>query len=181
MPTRHVAFVRAVMIGRDGLHRDVLLDLFRSGGAVDPRNHLTTGNVSFTAPADTVPVLVGHVEAGIREIVGRPKLLFVRTVAHLEALVADDPFRAAPFHEPDEREVVVLPDDAPSIDLPLVSRSGHLTVFASTGHELCSVSRRAGGRQPEAPGGLVERALGVPVTVRAWSTVVKIVAAASRP
>lgn len=158
------------MIGRDGLHREVVLDLFRDAGAVDPRNHLATGNVSFAAPGADLPGIREHVEAGIAAIAGRPKPVFLRALTHLERLVDDGPPGG-------DRtcEVVVLPSCAPAIDLPLVSRSGRTAVFASNGTELFMTST-----PQEAPGVLVERAVGGPVTVRAWSTIEKIVAAERR-
>lgn len=167
MPTpRRVAFVRAIMIGREGLDREVVLDLFRAAGAIDPRNHLATGNVSFTSLGADLPGIRGHVEAGIEAIVGRPKPIFVRALDHLERLVDAGP----PGGDP-ACEVVFLPVDAPAVELPLVSRSGRTSVFASNGTELFMTST-----PQEAPGALVERVLGRPVTVRAWSTIGKIVA-----
>lgn len=163
------------MIGREGLHREVVLDLFREIGAIEPRNHLATGNISFTARSADVTAITRHVEAGIAAIVGRPKPLFVRTLDHLGRLVADDPFRDAP---PDgvDREVIFLPPQVPPVALPLRSRSGRTAVFASNGSELFAI-----GRPDEGPGALVERALGVAVTVRAWSTIQKIVTAHEHP
>lgn len=169
---RRVAFIRAIMIGREGLHREVVLDLFREAGAIDPRNHLATGNVSFAALGANIQPIVSHVEQGIEAIVGRRKPVFVRALDHLERLVHTGPPTSLPFGDPAQLELVILPPDAPRPDLPLVSRSGATSVFASTGRELWSVSLPG-----DAPGGFVERALGVPVTVRAWSTIQKIVAA----
>lgn len=163
------------MIGREGLHREVVLDLFREAGAIEPRNHLATGNISFTARSADVQAITRHVEAGVAAIAGRPKPLFVRGLDHLEQLVADDPFRDAPSDGAD-REVIFLPPGTPPTALPLLSRSGLTSVFASNGSELFAV-----GRPDEGPGALVERALGVPVTVRAWSTIHKIVAAHVHP
>ena len=68
---RYAGFVRAVMLGRDGLHRPVLLDCFRSAGADRPRSYLTTGNVTFTADersVDRILVLVFHRKESTRVI-----------------------------------------------------------------------------------------------------------------
>jgi uncharacterized protein (DUF1697 family) len=169
---RRVAFIRAVMIGRDGLHREVLLDLFREAGAIEPRNHLTTGNVSFAARGEEVPRIVEHVERGIEAVTGRPKPLYVRALDHLERLTRRGPPADRPHGDGRTLELIMLPVDAPEVELPLASRTGRTTVFATTGSELWAATV-----PDEAPGGFVERALGVPVTVRAWSTIQKIVAA----
>jgi len=49
---RYVALIRNVMIGRAGLDRDALLQIFAGAGAMDPRSHLATGNVSFDWDGD---------------------------------------------------------------------------------------------------------------------------------
>jgi uncharacterized protein (DUF1697 family) len=165
----HVAFIRAIMIGRQGLHREVLLDLFRDAGARHPVSHLATGNVSFGARAPDLDEIVGHVEAGLEAIAGRPKRLYVRSLAHLVAMVETDPFAAAPARDVTQREVVFLTGRAPALDLPIVTRRADLCVFAASERELFAVSR------VEPPGGVVERLTGEPVTVRAWSTVTRIV------
>jgi uncharacterized protein (DUF1697 family) len=170
----HVAFIRAIMIGREGLHRAVLLDLFREAGAGNPVSYIATGNVSFEAPPRRVDVIAGRVEAGIEAIVGRPKPLFVRSLAHLAAMVDADPFTTAPFGDGVAREVVFFRGSVPSFDLPIVSPSGNMCAFSSSGRELFAVSRATGG-VPEAPGGLIERLARESVTVRAWSTVTTVV------
>jgi uncharacterized protein (DUF1697 family) len=169
---RRVAFIRAVMIGRDGLHREVVLDLFREAGAIEPRNHLTTGNVSFSAAGADVARIVGHVERGIEAVTGRSKPLYVRPLDHLERLVRQGPPGDRPPGDERTLELVFLPAGAPDVELPIRSRTGRTTVFAATGGELWAATV-----PDEAPGGFVERALGVPVTVRAWSTIRRIVAA----
>jgi uncharacterized protein (DUF1697 family) len=165
----HVAFIRAIMIGRQGLHREVVLDLFRDAGAHHPVNHLATGNVSFGARTRDLDGIVEHVEAGIEAIAGRPKLLYVRPLAQLVAMVDADPFATAPRGDVPQREVVFMPGRVPPIELPFVTRRGDLCIFAASDRELFAVSR------VEPPGGVIERLTGEPVTVRAWSTVTRIV------
>ena len=46
---RQAAFVRNVMIGREGLHRQVLLDVVERAGGRAPRSYISTGNVTFDA------------------------------------------------------------------------------------------------------------------------------------
>jgi uncharacterized protein (DUF1697 family) len=165
----HVAFIRAIMIGRQGLHREVVLDLFRDAGARDPVSHLATGIVSFGARPRDLDGIVGHVEAGIEAIAGRPKLLYVRPLAHLVAMVDADPFAAAPVHDAPQREVVFMQGRVPPLDLPVMTAKADLCIFAAGDRELFAVSR------VEPPGGVIERLTGEPVTVRAWSTVTRIV------
>jgi len=173
--TTWVGFVRAVMIGRDGLHREVLLDLLERAGGADVASHLTTGNVSFRADIDAVDDVVGRIEAGIERVVGRPTPVFVRSVDHLEALVAQAPFDRAPHDEPLARLVTMVRDTVPDgFEVPIVSPRGDYQVFAVEGGEIFSITVDTGGRVQD-PGGLIERLAGEPVTTRAWRTIERIV------
>jgi uncharacterized protein (DUF1697 family) len=171
----HVAFVRAVMHGRDGLHRPVLVDCFERAGATDVRTYLTTGNVSFVARAAAVRGIVGKVEASIGEVVGRRTEVFVRSVDGLLALRALDPFRAPPLTIDHERIVAFL-DHEPSVALPIWSPSRDFVVFAAGPRALFSVAMKYPDGTSRGSGGLVERATGTRVTSRAWSTVERILA-----
>src|SRR6185295_2123196 len=77
-PRTYVAFVRAVMHGRNGLHRSTLLDLFAAAGAQDARSYLTTGNVSFAARPAALRRMVPALEHGLEAVVGRRTEVFVR-------------------------------------------------------------------------------------------------------
>jgi len=174
-PTVHVAFVRAVMHGRDGLHRTVLVDCFERAGATDVQTHLTTGNVSFVARAASVRRIVRKAEAAIGEVVGRRTEVFVRTVDELLALRAREPFRAPPLTVECERIVAFL-DHEPAVILPIWSPSRDFVVFGTGPRELFSVAMRYPDGTSRGSGGLVERATGTRVTSRAWSTVERILA-----
>ncbi|MGI9528598.1 MAG: DUF1697 domain-containing protein [Acidimicrobiia bacterium] len=174
--TRHIGFVRNVMIGREGLHRQVLLDLFSNAGAEAPRSYISTGNISFSAPDTELPGLIASVEEGIAGVIGRSEEVFVRRIRSLEQLVASDPFAGSPYPDTVERTVSFVPHgtDLGALALPIESQSGRVCVFAATEHEILSAGRSLGGRTQGA-GGFVERTLGCRVTSRAWSTVTRIV------
>jgi uncharacterized protein (DUF1697 family) len=174
-PTVHVAFVRAVMHGRAGLHRSVLIDCFEGAGAAEVQTYLTTGNVSFAARPAAVRGIARKAEAAIGEVVGRPTEVFVRTVDELLALQALDPFRVAPLTVEHERIVAFL-DHEPAVTLPIWSPSRDFVVFGTGPRELFSVAVRYPDGTSRGSGGLVERATGTRVTSRAWSTVERILA-----
>lgn len=171
----HVAFVRAVMIGREGLHRQVLLEIFGRAGGHDARSYISTGNVSFTAPERDVPALVEVVEAGVAEVVGRPTPVYVRRLDELEALIAADPFAESPIARPAERTVAFFRSGVPaSIEVPSWSDRGDIAVVATGPREVFCVNQEVDGRL-RGPGGWIQRIGGEPVTTRAWSTVNRIV------
>ncbi len=175
MPPLHVAFVRAVMIGREGLHRPVLLDMFERAGATDATSYMSTGNVSFRA--DDAEAVSAAVEADLHELLGRETPLYVRSLDELQALLDNDPFATEPFDEVSARLVTFFGDEVPpSIELPMEAANGDWSVFAAGQRELFSVTRAWPDRQPHDPGGRIQRLAGEPVTTRALGTIERIVA-----
>lgn len=173
---RFAAFVRNVMIGREGLHRDVLLDIFERAGATSARSYISTGNVTFTCPPRRTRAITERVEEGIAAVIGRHEGVYVRSLDYLDDLVATEPFAAAPFPDPFEHTVSFLRGaDITIPDLPLESGRGDVVVFAATATELFAVNQMVEGRTSGA-GGLIEKTLQDPVTTRNWNTVLRIVA-----
>lgn len=173
----HVAFVRAVMIGREGLDRQVLLGMFERAGAEDPVSYLATGNVSFAVEPGQVDRVVETVEADLEALLDRPTPLFVRTLVELVDLVDGDPFAGAPFDDVYARLVTFFADQVPgSLVLPMRAANGDWEVFAAGPGEVFSVTRAWPDRQPQDPGGVIQRTAGEPVTTRALGTIERIVA-----
>lgn len=175
VPPIHVAFVRAVMIGREGLHRTVLLDMFERAGATEATSYISTGNVSFRA--DDAAAVSAAVEADLHELLGRETPLFVRSLDELQALLDSDPFATEPFDEVYARLVTFFGDEVPrSVELPVEATNGDWSVFAAGPRELFSVTRAWPDRQPNDPGGRIQRLADQPVTTRALGTLERIVA-----
>ena len=116
--TTYVGFDRAVMIGREGLHREVLLDMFRRAGATDVVNYISTGNVSFALPEDQIDELIASVGRDLDELLGRPTPVFVRSLEELLAMLDQDPWRRAPHDDVIDRTVIFFRDRVPN-DLPV--------------------------------------------------------------
>ena len=174
-PVRYAGFVRAVMLGRDGLHRDVLLECFTRAGAVAPRSYITTGNVTFTAAPSELDDIQDHVEALLADVVDRQTEVFIRSVAYLEDLLDADPFGTSPVDDAVENEVMFL--STPLADdwaaPPLVSTGGHLTIIGATETEVFVAGREIDGRR-KGGGGWIERLTGQRMTARAWRTVERV-------
>lgn len=171
----YVGFVRAVMQGRDGLHRDVVLDIVGSSGGANPATYLTTGNVSFDVEPDDVDRVVAEIESGIEQVVQRPTPVFVRSLDHVRALVDRAPFDHAPHDTPHDRLVTMVRGVVDeSFEIPIVSPRGDYHVFEVDGGEIFSITIDVGGRMQN-PGGIIERIAGEPVTTRAWGTIRRIV------
>jgi uncharacterized protein (DUF1697 family) len=167
---RQVAFIRAVMLGRQGLSRELVLQAFVESGAGDPRSYLATGNVSFDADNDAIRDLTPLLERAIAKTLGRHEPIFVRSVLRLTELAAGDPFEGYRTEGVHERCVTFLPGDRRwDRALPIASRRNDVSLIAAGGPEVFSITRLISGR-PGNPGTLIEREIGAPVTTRNWNT-----------
>ncbi|MBT8217684.1 MAG: DUF1697 domain-containing protein [Acidimicrobiia bacterium] len=167
---RRVAFVRNIMVGREGLSRERLLDCFAEAGARDARSHISTGNVTFFA--DDARAVADGAEAAIARIIGRTEEVFVRDLRFLRRLHRLEPFDGLQ----DVHERVVSFGMRPfriSEPLPLRTSRGDAAYFRVFGRQAFGYSRMVEGRT-QSPAGLLERVAGQPITTRSWGTIEKI-------
>lgn len=173
---RHVAFVRNIMIGREGLTRQVLLGFFESHGARQSASYISTGNVGFSCAPSYLHHLVTGVEESIAEVLGRSEPLYVRRLARLAEISAAEPFAGSLGEMAAERVVTFTHNPVElSIELPFTSERGDVAILRIDDREIYSVSIMVDGRT-RAPGGIIERLVGDRVTTRSWNTVQRIVA-----
>lgn len=173
---RHVAFVRNIMIGREGLTRQVLLGFFEEHGASDPASYITTGNVGFTCAPNRLERVVRGVEESIAEVLGRSEELYVRTLDRLVEIASGDPYAGSLGEKASEKVVTFTHDPVElSVELPLLSQRGDVAILGVDDREVYSVSILVDGRT-RAPGGIIERLVQSRVTTRGWNTVQRVVA-----
>jgi uncharacterized protein (DUF1697 family) len=165
--------IRNVMIGRAGLDRDVLLRIFADAGAIDPRSHLATGNVSFDWDGGEMTGLIDATQGGIERTMGRFEPVFVRTIAALRRAIAAKPFRVTPIPDVGHR-CVTFTESTSQLDLPIISSRRDAYIFGSDGTDWFSVTRLVEGR-----GGnvnrMIEKTLSCAATTRNWNTIERIV------
>jgi uncharacterized protein (DUF1697 family) len=172
--SRYVAFVRNIMVGRYGLTAEVLRQIVVDAGGRQPRSHLATGNLAFTASPECLVEFRQLVEASIASVLGRREEVFIRSVAALVSAVESDPFGGMVSGGVHERCVSFLPPGSVvGLSLPVRTPRGDAVLFAVRGDEVFSVTRLVAGR-PGQPGTYLEAALGLRVTTRNWNTVERI-------
>jgi uncharacterized protein (DUF1697 family) len=163
-----------VMLGREGLHRDVLLRPVDAAGGRSAASHLATGNLTFDAAPSQLNAVVRRLEDGIAGVIGRPEPVIVREAAWFRDLVAEEPFAAFPV---DQWEIAVafLPLRSAPLDPAAVPRIAGLQAVAVRPHEMLM----AGRRDVRRPGAtfLLPRPWRDEATTRAWSTVQRLAAA----
>jgi len=169
---RWVGFVRNVMVGREGLSREVLLDLVALAGGMDAKSRRSTGNVSFDVPAHELDHLVDALESAIAGVLGRREMVAVRLLDAIRDLVAHDVF--AGFDDSWETEVGFLRHDAEPIEAKALGDPQRTVVVGLREREILTARPREGGRRPHV-NGLAQRATGQPSTSRGWSTLEWIV------
>jgi len=172
---RFAGFVRNVMVGRNGLSADVLLELVAKAGGHEPRSHLATGNLTFSASPKLLEVIRAGIEDSIESVLGRREDVFIRSVASLTSAVRSDPFAEMMVDDVYERCVTFVPTEPPvSLRMPMQTPRGDVVLFACRAGGVLSITRRISGR-PGQPGRFLESTMGIRVTTRNWNTIERIV------
>ncbi len=165
---RWIGFIRNVMIGRAGLHREILLDACRTAGGEDPMSYLATGNLAFTA--EDLATVLRPLEAAIAGVVGRPTPVMVRELPWLVGLIERAPLSA--YDDSWQTEISFLAHDAaPLGDLP--AQLGGTALIRIGPRELGTARPRDKPRAPHA-NPLLEKLSGQRGSARAWSTLARI-------
>lgn len=160
-PARHVGFIRAVMQGREGLHRDVLLAAVAAAGGAGARTHRSTGNVSFSAP-DGAAVCAALAER-LTAFLDRPTPVLHRSLEDLRALVDRAPFAGAA----DGEHIVVLGARALAPALDRMDLPHGVVLLGHAGADAWFVRSESHGPHPMP---LLEAAGADPVTARSIGT-----------
>lgn len=174
---RWAGFVRNVMLGREGMSREVLLGIVEDAGGTDVRNHLTTGNVTFTAPRARAGAIGRIVETNLAAVLGREEPVVLREVDWLLNVLENDPFegyRAGGW----ALEVGLLPLSVGPLDPTRLPDPGRTRVLRVGEREVFTARPSQGGSRPHVVT-LLERATGARATSRGWSTLQKVAARGS--
>lgn len=171
---RFVAFLRAINVGGRTVKMDHLRRLFAGMGFANVETFIASGNVIFDAAATDTAALERRIEAGLQDALGYRVDTFIRTPAELVGIAAVWPFgedeRAAP-HTLFIAFLGATPDEASQERLLVFSTA--VDAFHIDGREAYWLRRDAVGESSFA-GGALEKALGMPATVRNGRTVGKI-------
>jgi uncharacterized protein (DUF1697 family) len=172
-----VAFVRNINVGQKGFpSRPQLEQAFLAAGARSAMSFQSNGTVVAEVEDGMRLELLGD-GAGeyLRAECGFGEAIFVRELAAIRAAVGEDPYAGIEDTGYPHRYVSYY-DYAgdPAGMFPLASAKGDCLVFAGTGQEAYSVAKEIRGVSGY-PTPLLEKRLGVPVTTRSWTTLVRLV------
>lgn len=172
--TRYVAFIRNVMIGRAGLHADVLLEFFDGASAQETRSHLAAGNVSFISRESSLEGIIDAAQRGIHLTMGRFEPVFARWLDALRRAVRANHFAEVPIVEVHDRCVTFIELLGGQLTVPMHSARGDAVIFAQNGHDIYSATHLINGRGGN-PNRMIEKELSCRATTRNWNTVERIV------
>jgi uncharacterized protein (DUF1697 family) len=171
---RYLAFLRAINVGGHTVKMDRLRDLFAQLGLTDVATFIASGNVVFEAPAANPRTLEGQIEAHLRAALGYEVATFLRTPAELAAIARYQPFAG---RAEDDLEYVGFLAGAP----PAAARErvellrNAVDDLHVHGREIHWLRRPALG-ESAVSGAALEKALGMPATVRNVTTIRKLAA-----
>ena len=171
-----VALLRGINVG--GHARVPMADLRAVAtdlGMADPRTHLQSGNLVFTAPPDELTGVGDRLEAAIAAAFGVDIRVLIRTHDDLTAAVARNPFAEAAAAEPKSVHLLFL-DRAPTTDevAGLDPDRSPPDEFSVSGREIFLHYPNGSGRS-KLTLDWFERRLGASGTARNWRTVTALI------
>lgn len=173
--TVYIAFLRAINVGGRTVKMDRLRGLFEALGFTGVETFIASGNVIFQSPAEDPRALEQQIEAHLAASLGFQVATFVRTAAELAAIAAAIPF---PTDEIESNTLYVgflhAPPSAEALG-KLAGLTTPLDEFRVHGREMYWLCRTTIS-QSKVNGGQLERALGMPTTLRNVTTVRKLAA-----
>lgn len=170
---KRIAFLRAINVGGHTMKMDHLRRLFEALGFSGVETFIASGNVIFESPAEDGRALEQQIETHLRQALGYQVATFLRTPAELAAVAAHQPFPAA---EVDGNMLYIGFVQTPPGDdarQKLLALQTPLDEFHIDGRELYWLCRTSIS-QSALSGAKIERALGMPITLRNVTTVCKL-------
>lgn len=102
-PTRYVALLRGINLGRRNVKSARLREIFEAMGYANVETFIASGNVVFTAEQEAPDALAAAIETGLRDALGYDVRTILRTGQELVAVAEHQPF---PEPEADETPTI---------------------------------------------------------------------------
>ena len=175
--SRYVALLRAINVGGHVVKMETLRKHFTRLGFANVETFIASGNVLFDAPSARPPELEERISMELERILGYPVATFVRSPADLASVIRHEPFAGGTFDFSKHALYIGFLTGRPKPDSvrKVVALKTPMDEFHVHGRELYWGAR---GRFSESPvsGAILERTLGMAMTMRSVTTVRKLVA-----
>jgi uncharacterized protein (DUF1697 family) len=174
---KYVAFLRAINVGGHIVKMDQLRQLFEGLKFSNVETFIASGNVIFDSPSKNPKTLEGNIESLLRETFGYTVATFIRSTSELANITRYKPFQDSELNADGNALYIAFTADEPSTEskrklLTFVSQVDDFQVF---GREVYWLSRKKIS-ESKFSGAQLERALGMPVTIRNANTVRRLAA-----
>jgi uncharacterized protein (DUF1697 family) len=174
---RYIALLRAINVGGHTVKMEQLRKLFVELGFASVETFIASGNVIFEAADQKPQALEQQIEGHLKQALGYAVATFIRTPAELAAVASYQPFPPAELDAAGSSLYVgFLP--APPADeaqRKLLALSNGIDDFHIHQRELYWLARQGMGKSTIS-GAQIEKALGLPGTLRNITTVRKLAA-----
>ena len=174
---RYVAFLRAINVGGHTVKMAALRASFEALGFGGVATFIASGNVLFDSTAKDESKLERVVERALEADLGYPVETFVRSMPELVEISKRNPFDQKDADAGDGLVYVAFLGRAPTREAiqRLAALATEDDTFSVIGREAWWL-RRGGIGSSGFSGGLLEKTLGMPATVRGFPTIARIVA-----
>ena len=171
---RYVALLRAVNVGGRVVKMDRLRALFEELGFFDVASYIASGNIVFGTPSTDIATLARTIEQHLKQSLGYDVVTFIRTPKQLKKIVDMQPFPASEMDD-GTRLFIGFLSNAPkqAAKDKLMSFSTHDSELRVREREVYWLLRTA-MQDSSFSSAKMERALGMPVTLRNITTVRKL-------
>jgi uncharacterized protein (DUF1697 family) len=174
---RYAAFFRNLNLGRaNSPNREQFEAAFLEAGASEAKSFLTNGTIAFDASGiRSAKKILAAASESMGASCGLVEPAFLREMTYLAALVDTQPFESIDRDTVYDCYITFLHAKAViPRGFPRVSPRGDVKFVQLTDSEVLSVSYKP-GKTPGNPNAILEKELALPVTTRAWNTVVRLV------
>lgn len=174
---RYATFLRAINVGGHTVKMSDLRASFQALGFDNVGTFIASGNVIFDSSETDESKLERTIERALETDLGYPVEPFVRSMGELEQIAKRDPFGRGDPQDQERSVYVAFLGRRPTDEAVgrLVALATEDDTFAVVGREAYWL-RRGGIGTSRFSGGLLEKTLGMPATLRGLPTITRIVA-----
>ncbi len=173
---RYIAFLRAINVGGRNVKMDALRALFETAGHSNVVTYIASGNVVFESDMVNASALEEGISAFLQNSLGFEVATFIRTDEELARIVGDLPFSPGQVRDAAALNVAFvhrpLDDDQVQRLMALRTDIDDFAVQACEVYWLCQVKQS----ESSFSNAVLERALGMPATMRGINTLRKMAA-----
>ncbi|MCI0706328.1 MAG: DUF1697 domain-containing protein [Ignavibacteriae bacterium] len=173
--TPYVAFLRGINVGGVIVKMDALKKAIESLKFKNVRTLLASGNVLFETKRSTNDAISKTIEEKLKKTFGREIGVIVHSIAEIEKLVKNNPFKGVKI-TPDTRLYVTFLARKPksNLKIPYKPKGANFEIIRLTSTESCSVVTGPPGEGTLDLMDLLDKEFGKKVTTRNWNTVEKV-------